>query len=89
MLYHFGSLSSLHATAIGVALFAAIFGYTSVMDQYKWSVGFEWVANCQLLFCLTMGNGYFIIPIIYWAWTGYLLISLTGTWLQALDENAC
>ena len=32
MLYYFGDLSTLHSITIGVALFAAIFGYTSVMD---------------------------------------------------------
>ena len=77
MLYHFGSLSSLHATAIGVALFAAIFGYTSIMDQYKWSVGFEWLRISVTFFALQWAT-VTLIPIIYWAWTGYLLISLTA-----------
>tara|TARA_B110000444_G_C18517283_1_gene445010 strand:- start:93 stop:299 length:207 start_codon:yes stop_codon:yes gene_type:complete len=36
MLYHFGFLSTSNAIMLGLALFAAIFGYTSVMDQYKW-----------------------------------------------------
>ena len=77
MLYHFGSLSPLHATAIGVALFAAIFGYTSIMDQYKWSVGFEWLRISVTFFALQWAT-VTLIPIIYWAWTGYLLISLTA-----------
>ena len=77
MLYHFGSLSSLHATAIGIALFAAIFGYTSIMDQYKWSVGFEWLRISVTFFALQWAT-VTLIPIIYWAWTGYLLISLTA-----------
>ena len=34
MLYHFGDLSPLHATAIGMVLFSAIFGYTSVCLLY-------------------------------------------------------
>ena len=75
MLYHFGDLSPLHAVAIGMSLFAAIFGYTSVMDQHKWSVGFEWLRIATsfvvLQWALTT-----LSPILYWAWMGYLLISL-------------
>ena len=75
MLYHFGDLSPLHAVAIGMSLFAAIFGHTSVMDQHKWSVGFEWLRIATsfvvLQWALTT-----LSPILYWAWMGYLLISL-------------
>jgi sterol desaturase/sphingolipid hydroxylase (fatty acid hydroxylase superfamily) len=74
MLYHFGDLSPLHATAIGVALFAAIFGYTSVMDQYKWSIGFEWFRIAISFFVLQWALAT-ISPILYWAWMGYLVVS--------------
>jgi alkylglycerol monooxygenase len=74
MLYHFGDLSPLHATAIGVALFAAIFGYTSVMDQYKWSVGFEWF-RIAISFVVLQWVLSTISPILYWAWMGYLVVS--------------
>lgn len=74
MLYHFGDLSSLHATAIGVALFAAIFGYTSVMDQYKWSIGFEWF-RIAISFVVLQWVLSTISPILYWAWMGYLVVS--------------
>ena len=74
MLYYFGDLSTLHSITIGVALFAAIFGYTSVMDQYKWSIGFEWfrIAITFLVLQLVLST---ILPIIYWAWMGYLIVS--------------
>jgi sterol desaturase/sphingolipid hydroxylase (fatty acid hydroxylase superfamily) len=77
MLYHFEDLSPLHATAIGVALFAAIFGYTSVMDQYKWSIGFEWfrIAISFVVLQLVLED---ILPILYWAWMGYLIVSSLG-----------
>tara|TARA_B100000900_G_scaffold358643_1_gene329665 strand:- start:767 stop:2014 length:1248 start_codon:yes stop_codon:yes gene_type:complete len=74
MLYHFGDLSSFHATAIGVALFAAIFGYTSVMDQYKWSIRFEWF-RIAISFIVLQWVLSTISPILYWAWMGYLVVS--------------
>ena len=74
LLYHFGDLSPLHATAIGVALFAAIFGYTSVLDQYKWSVGFEWF-RIAISFVVLQWVLSTISPILYWAWMGYLVVS--------------
>jgi uncharacterized membrane protein required for colicin V production len=64
----------LHATAIGVALFAAIFGYTSVMDQYKWSIGFEWF-RIAISFVVLQWVLSTISPILYWAWMGYLVVS--------------
>jgi sterol desaturase/sphingolipid hydroxylase (fatty acid hydroxylase superfamily) len=75
MLYRFGDLSNLHATAIGVALFAAIFGYTSVMDQYKWSIGFEWfrITVSFVVLQLLLAT---ISPILYWAWMAYLVVSI-------------
>jgi len=74
MLYYFGDLSLLHVSAIGVALFAGIFGYTSVMDQYKWSIGFEWfrIAISFIVLQWALAN---ISPVLYWAWMGYLFIS--------------
>ena len=74
MLYHFGDLSSFHATAIGLCLFAAIFGYTSVMDQYKWSIGFEWfrIAISFVVLQWVLSTN---LPILYWAWMGYLVVS--------------
>ena len=74
MLYHFGDLSPLHATAIGMALFAAVFGYTSVMDQYKWSIGFEWF-RIAISFVVLQWVLSTISPILYWAWMGYLVVS--------------
>ena len=72
MLYHFDSLPTSNAIILGLALFAAIFGYTSVMDQYKWSVGFEWFRTGATL-VLINGVLTFVLPIIYWAWTVYLI----------------
>ena len=74
MLYHFGDLSPLHATAIGMALFAAVFGYTSVMDQYKWSIGFEWF-RIAISFVVLQWVLATISPILYSAWMGYLVVS--------------
>ena len=74
MLYHFGDLSSFHATAIGVCLFAAIFGYTSVMDQYKWSIGFEWF-RIAISFVVLQWVLSTYLPVLYWAWMGYLVVS--------------
>ncbi len=74
MLYHFGDLSSFHATAIGLCLFAAIFGYTSVMDQYKWSIGFEWF-RIAISFVVLQWVLSTISPILYWVWMVYLIIS--------------
>ena len=74
MLYYFGDLPTLCATTIGVALFAAIFGYTSVMDQYKWSVGFEWF-RITMSFAIIQWAFATILPILYWAWMVYLVTS--------------
>ena len=74
MLYHFGDLSSFHATAIGLCLFAAIFGYTSVMDQYKWSIGFEWF-RIAISFVVLQWVLSTYLPVLYWAWMGYLVVS--------------
>ena len=74
MLYYFRDLSTFHATTIGVALFAAIFGYTSVMDQYKWSIGFEWV-RIAISFIVLHWVLSPISPILHWAWMGYLIVS--------------
>ena len=74
MLYYFRDLSTLHSITIGVALFAAIFGYTSVMDRHRWSIGFEWFRIIASGIVLQV-----IIPssfsIIYWPWMTYLFIS--------------
>jgi len=77
MLYHFGDFATVDTLAIGVALFAAIFGYTSVMDQYKWSIGFEWF-RIAVTFIVLQWVMVTIIPAIYWAWIGYLVISVVG-----------
>ena len=74
MLYHFGDLSTFHATVIGAALFTAIFGYTSVMDQQKWSIGFEWFRITITLVVLQWALAT-ILPILYWTWMGYLVVS--------------
>jgi hypothetical protein len=58
-------------------LFAAIFGYTSVMDLYKWSVAFEW-SRIAVTFIVLQWATVTIIPTIYWAWMGYLMISVVG-----------
>ena len=86
MLYYFGDLSTLHSITIGVALFAAIFGYTSVMDQYKWSIGFEWfrIAITFLVLQLVLST---ILPIIYWAWMGYLIVSSLALISMLWREN--
>ena len=41
MLYNFASLESAQLMEIGLALFVAVFGYTSVMDGKKWALRFE------------------------------------------------
>ena len=74
MLYHFGDLSTFHATVIGAALFAAIFGYTSVMDQQKWSIRFEWF-RIAISFVVLQWVLSTISPILYWSWMGYLVVS--------------
>tara|TARA_B100001248_G_C26970346_1_gene269942 strand:- start:195 stop:488 length:294 start_codon:yes stop_codon:yes gene_type:complete len=86
MLYYFGDLSTLHSITIGVALFAAIFGYTSVMDQYKWSIGFEGfrIAISFLVLQLVLST---ISPIIYWAWMGYLIVSSLALISMLWREN--
>jgi hypothetical protein len=77
LLYHFGDFAAFDTLAIGLALFAAIFGYTSVMDLYKWSVAFEW-SRIAVTFIVLQWAMVTIIPTIYWAWMGYLMISVVG-----------
>ncbi len=74
MLWYFGDLSSLHTSAIGISLFAAIFGYTSVMDQYKWSIGFEWIRIAISFVVIQWVFGSFL-PVLYWTWMVYIVIS--------------
>jgi sterol desaturase/sphingolipid hydroxylase (fatty acid hydroxylase superfamily) len=91
MLYHFGDLSPLHATAIGVALFAAIFGYTSVMDQYKWTIGFEWIRIAISFVVIQWAFGS-ILAVLYWAWMVYLVISSLALasiiWLESIPTQS-
>ena len=86
MLYHFGDLSSFHATTIGAILFAAIFGYTSVMDQYKWSIGFEWFRIALSFFVLL-----WVLPtiptVLYWAWIYYLVISCLALAFMSIRDR--
>ena len=54
MLYHFESLNNNEIIVLGFALFAAIFGYTSVMDRYRWSYAFEWMRLLITFFTLSL-----------------------------------
>jgi len=70
----FGSLQSNQAMVLGITLFVSIFGYTSVMDRHRWSIGFEWFRIIAAVIVLQL-----MIPsslaIIYWSWMTYLLLS--------------
>ena len=86
MLYHFGSLNNNEIILLGFALFAAIFGYTSVMDRYRWSYAFEWMRLLITFFTLSLALGV-LVPSIYWAWMVYVamaslslgILQLTGS----------
>ena len=84
LLYFFGSLQSGQSVVLGLTLLMSIFSYTSVMDQYKWSIGFEWFRIIAIGIALQL-----IVPmslsIIYWSWMTYLLLS--GIALIALMRN--
>jgi len=74
MLYHFESLNNNEIIVLGFALFAAIFGYTSVMDRYRWSYAFEWMRLLITFFTLSMALGV-LVPSIYWAWIVYVAMA--------------
>jgi sterol desaturase/sphingolipid hydroxylase (fatty acid hydroxylase superfamily) len=74
MLYHFESLNNNEIIVLGFALFAAIFGYTSVMDRYRWSYAFEWLRLLITFFTLSMALGV-LVPSIYWAWMVYVAMA--------------
>lgn len=74
MLYHFESLNNNEIIVLGFALFAAIFGYTSVMDRYRWSYAFEWMRLLITFFTLSMALGV-LVPSIYWAWMVYVAMA--------------
>jgi alkylglycerol monooxygenase len=74
MLYHFGSLNNNEIILLGFALFAAIFGYTSVMDRYRWSYAFEWMRLLITFFTLSLALGV-LVPSIYWAWMVYVAMA--------------
>lgn len=85
LLYFFGSLQSGQSVVLGLTLFVSIFSYTSVMDQYKWSIGFEWFRIIALGIVVQLIVP-MSLPIIYWSWMTYLLLS--GFALIALMPNA-
>lgn len=74
MLYHFESLNNNEIIVLGFALFAAIFGYTSVMDRYRWSYAFEWMRLLITFFTLSLALGV-LVPSIYWAWMVYVAMA--------------
>ena len=74
MLYHFESLNNNEIIVLGFALFAAIFGYTSVMDRYRWSYAFEWMRLLITFFTLSLALGV-LVPSIYWAWMIYVAMA--------------
>jgi len=74
MLYHFESLNNNEIIVLGFALFAAIFGYTSVMDRYRWSYAFEWMRLLITFFTLSLALGV-LVPSIYWAWMVYVTMA--------------
>jgi alkylglycerol monooxygenase len=74
MLYHFESLNNNEIILLGFALFAAIFGYTSVMDRYRWSYAFEWMRLLITFFTLSLALGV-LVPSIYWAWMVYVAMA--------------
>lgn len=74
MLYHFESLNNNEIIVLGFALFAAIFGYTSVMDRYRWSYAFEWMRLLITFFTLSLALGV-LVPSIYWAWIVYVAMA--------------
>jgi sterol desaturase/sphingolipid hydroxylase (fatty acid hydroxylase superfamily) len=74
MLFHFESLNNNEIIVLGFALFAAIFGYTSVMDRYRWSYAFEWLRLLITFFTLSMALGV-LVPSIYWAWMVYVAMA--------------
>ncbi|MBT7458127.1 MAG: sterol desaturase family protein [Flavobacteriaceae bacterium] len=74
MLYHFESLNNNEIIVLGFALFAAIFGYTSVMDRYRWSYAFEWMRLLITFFTLSLALAV-LVPSIYWAWMVYVAMA--------------
>jgi len=83
-LYSFGSLQSNQAMFLGITLFVSIFGYTSVMDRHRWSIGFEWfrIIASGIVLQLMISSS---LSIIYWPWMTYLFLS--GFALIALTRD--
>ena len=73
-LYSFGSLKSNQALILGITLFVSIFGYTSVMDRHRWSIGFEWfrIIAAGIVLQLMIPSS---LSIIYLPWMNYLFLS--------------
>lgn len=74
LLYSFGSLQGNQALFLGITLFVSIFGYTSIMDRHRWSIGFEWfriIASGIVLQVIIPSS----LSIIYWPWMTYLIFS--------------
>ena len=59
---------------LGITLFVSIFGYTSVMDRHRWSIGFEWfrIITSGIVLKLMIPSS---LSIIYWPWMTYLFLS--------------
>ena len=73
MLSRFASLDPKQLSLIGLALFVAVFGYTSVMDGKKWALWFE-----QLRSFLTIGWALMVLEqdvSIYTPWLVYGILS--------------
>jgi hypothetical protein len=74
MLYLFASLDTHLLLQIGGALFAAIFGYTSVMDGKQWALHFEWARSL-----FTLGWAFVALEgELAVFWMGYAGLSLLG-----------
>ena len=73
MLSRFASLDPKQLSLIGLALFVAVFGYTSIMDGKKWALRFE-----QLRSFLTIGWALMVLEqdvSIYTPWLVYGILS--------------
>ena len=85
-LFYFGELDLKNVFITGLLLFVAIFSYTSVMDRHTWSRPLEWTRLILTLVVIVVLGGTFI-PLMYWTWLFYILLSIVALLILTLNSK--
>ena len=85
-LFYFGELDFKNGFITGLLLFVAIFSYTSVMDRFTWSRSLEWTRLILTLVVIVVLGGTFI-PLMYWTWLFYILLSIVALLVLTLNSK--